>query len=190
MTRDLARELFEVLVREHADSLMAFLRAAGADPHLAEDVFQESCLTAWRRLEDYDRTRPFGPWLRGIAARVLLSQRRLAGRESTAFDEELLERLDARCEQLRALPGDTWDERLDALRACLETLPESYRSPIQLRFAEDLPPAAIADRLRLGLETVKKRLLRAKSRLLECLDRKLSRAAESTRPATEGGAAP
>ena len=32
-------------------------------------------LTAWRRLGDYDHTRPFGPWLRGIATRLVLRHR-------------------------------------------------------------------------------------------------------------------
>ena len=30
------------------------------------DLFQETMVVAWRRLDDFDHTRPFGPWLRGL----------------------------------------------------------------------------------------------------------------------------
>ena len=63
-----ARAVFDILVHEHADMLAAYLRTLlGRDSSL-DDIFQETMLVAWRRLEDYDRSRPFAPWLRGIAA--------------------------------------------------------------------------------------------------------------------------
>ena len=62
-----ARKLFETLVREHADMLTVYLRSALGDTSDVDDLFQETMVVAWRRLDDFDQTRPFGPWLRGIA---------------------------------------------------------------------------------------------------------------------------
>ena len=67
-------------------------------------------------------------------------------------------------------------KKLDALRDCVEALPDSYREPVELHYREDLPVATIASRLDHGLEAVKKRLQRARQRLLDCINRKLGAA--------------
>ena len=67
------KSVFEILIRENTDMLLAYLRSAVRDEHAIDDLYQEIFLTAWKRLEDYDRQRPFGPWLRGIASRVVLA---------------------------------------------------------------------------------------------------------------------
>ncbi len=74
------KELFEILVRENSRMLTTYLRAAGCDDALLDDVWQEAMIVAWRRLDEFDRTKPFGPWLRGIAARTLMASRRSASR--------------------------------------------------------------------------------------------------------------
>jgi DNA-directed RNA polymerase specialized sigma24 family protein len=69
--------------------------------------------------------------------------------------------------------GDTFDDKLSTLRDCVEHLPKAYRESIQLRYGEELQPAALAERTGIALAAVKKRLLRAKTRLLDCIRRKL-----------------
>jgi len=167
-----AHELFEILVRENADMLTAYVRSVVRDANAADDIFQETMLTAWRRLADYDKSRPFGPWLRGIAAKVMLAHRRQRARAFALCDEEILEHLDARCEAMHRQPGDTWDEKLEGLRDCIDRLPERYREAIQLRYAEEVPAEALLNRLQITMETLKKRLQRGRARLLECLERK------------------
>jgi RNA polymerase sigma-70 factor len=168
-----AHELFEILVRENADMLTAYIRSAVRDASSADDIFQDTMLTAWRRLGDYDKSRPFGPWLRGIAAKTMLAWRRQRARGAALCEEEMLEHLSARCDAVQRQPGDTWDEKLDGLRDCVANLPEHYREVIQLRYADDATPESIAERLQISAETLKKRLQRGRAKLLECLERKL-----------------
>ena len=59
-----AKKLFETLVREHADMLTVYLRAALGDVPEVDDLFQETMIVAWRRLDDFDQTRSFAAWLR------------------------------------------------------------------------------------------------------------------------------
>jgi RNA polymerase sigma-70 factor len=171
-----AKQLFEILVRENADMLIAYIRSTARNDALAEDIFQETMLTAWRRLDDYDRDRPFGPWLRGIAARVLLAHRRKAARGLSLCDEETLDYLSQSFETLLQRPGDTFDDKLDALRDCVSKLPEPYREPIKLRYGENIGVSGLVARLGLAAGTIKKRLQRAKTRLLDCINRKLGAA--------------
>lgn len=154
--------------------LTTYLRAAGCDQALLDDVWQETMIVAWRKLDEFDRSKPFGPWLRGIAARTLMANRRSATRFVLTDDVEALEYLNQRLERINSLSGDTLDEKLDALRDCVSKLTTSDRECIELRFREDLMPAAISERIGIALETIKKRLFRAKQQLQTCLERKLS----------------
>lgn len=169
-----ARELFEILMREHSQSLLAYIRSAVRDPGLADDIWQETMLVAWRRLDDFDRSRPFGPWLRGIAARTVMAKLRNQRQLMQVEDMDELEYLSSRFEQVHALTGDTLDEKLMALRDCVSHLSDDERQCILGRYEDNLMPAQLSQRLSLQLETVKKRLQRAKQRLQACIERKLA----------------
>ena len=166
--------LFEILVREHSAMLTMYLKAAGCDDNLVDEVWQESMVVAWRKLDTFDRKLPFGPWLRGIAARTLLSRARSLHRIKLIGDHNELAYLSDRLEQVAQLRGDTLDDKLDALRDCIGLLPQADRECIELRFREELKPAAISEKIGVSLETAKKRLLRAKARLKKCIEGKLA----------------
>ncbi len=149
-------------MRENSRSLFAFLRASGCDSNFADDIWQETMLVAWRKLDEFDRSRPFGPWLRGIAGKILLSHRRKSHRMLLVSDEADLEYLSQRLDEVHHLAGDTLDEKLDALRDCIAKLPDHDRQCVELRFKSELMPAAIAAQIDVGLETVKKRLVQCR----------------------------
>jgi len=167
-----AEAVFEILVRENEGMLMAYLRAAVRTEAVADDLFQETMLTAWKKLDEFDRTRPFGPWLRGIAARLVMAHYRKAKRSFLLGDNEMLEYVSQQIEHISTNAGDTWEEKVEGLVHCIEALPDRYRQPIQLRYFEDTPARRIADVSGISLEAVKKRLQRARAMLLDCLRRK------------------
>lgn len=167
------RNIFEILVRENADMLTAYLRSVVRDSATVEDLFQETMLIAWRKLDEYDRSRPFGAWLRGIAARLVLAERRKRAAGVIFCDQFTLDVLSAELERINHRKGDTLEDKLECLRDCVETLPEPYREAVHLRYREGLSPSGVMDRLQLSWEAQKKRLQRARGLLLECLRRKL-----------------
>jgi RNA polymerase sigma-70 factor (ECF subfamily) len=167
-----AKKLFEALVREHADMLTVYLRSALGDVADVDDLFQETMVVAWRRLDDFDHTRPFGPWLRGIARRLLQAHHRKESlRRSTAAT---LDRLDERLAQVGNQPGDTWKDKLDILRACVQSLPEHYHVVVTHRYFQEQAIDQLARTLTLSVTAVKKRLQRARALVLDCLERKLA----------------
>lgn len=168
------RDLFEILAREHSDSVRAFLLASLRDNVAAEDLLQETFLVAWRILDRYDRKLPFGPWVRGIAAKLVLNHRRKLGRHRVHFcDEEVLARIEDGLRDFGELKGDTFDEKLDALRACLGQLSGPQRESIQLHYEHGLHCKQIATRMGIGFEAVKKHLQRGRAVLHRCLQSKL-----------------
>lgn len=163
--------LFEILARENADSLISFLRASVTES-AADDLFQETMLVAWRKINEYDRSRPFGAWLRGIAKRIVLAHFRKAGRGVAMSDELLLDHLDQRMAQIDHQPGDTLDEKITALRDCIEHLAPLYREPIALHYQHHRTTEWIANHLSTTKDAVQKQLQRARIQLAECLERK------------------
>jgi RNA polymerase sigma-70 factor, ECF subfamily len=164
--------LFEILVRESADSLTAFLRASVRDEATADDLFQETMLIAWRKIGEYDSGRPFGAWLRGIARRLVLAYWRKAAREVPLSSERVLDVLDRRVAQVDRQPGDTLDDKIAALRDCIERLTPLYREPIELHYRQRGTTEWIAARLATTRDAVQKRLQRARGQLAKCLERK------------------
>ncbi len=173
-----ARDLFEILVREHSPMLNTYLRAALRDPSAIDDIFQETFLTAWRRIDSFDRTRPFGPWLRGIARNLLLAHYRTRARAHAPVDAELLLQIEARLGPIERSPGDSWDARLEGLRGCVAGLGPQAGKAIHLHYWQRLDLKQVAQELDVSWEAAKKRLQRARSALLDCMRRKYPVAGE------------
>jgi RNA polymerase sigma-70 factor (ECF subfamily) len=174
-----ATHIFEILMRENAEMLLAFLRASINDPHAVDDIFQETMVVAWRRLEDFDRNRSFGKWIRGIAGNLMLVHYRKSGRNPLSFDESTLEWMENRFAQIQRIQGDTLSEKLDLLRECVARLSNQQRATIEARYLNQDSLDDIGKQMGAGLETVKKRLYRAKLQLEKCINNKLLALEES-----------
>lgn len=121
------------------------------DHAAAEDVAQEAFVAAVRRLERFDRRRPFTPWLLKIVTNRAIDWTR-AGR--------------ARREVAAAAPPTVAVEDgpgggpSSELLAALATLPPEQRAVVVLRHLLDLTPGEIARALGLPRGTVNSRLRR------------------------------
>ena len=167
-----AQAIFEILVRENESMLMTYLRAAVRNQAVAEDLFQETMLVAWRRLNQYNRSCSFGPWVRGIAANLIMAHFRKAKSDITITSDKMLEYLSQQIEHIHERPGDTWEHKINALKLCIEALPDLYQEMIQLRYFKHQPTSKISEITKVSLEAVRKRLQRARAQLLGCLRRK------------------
>lgn len=163
-----AREVFEVLVRENADRTMVYIRSITRGAAEAEDVFQESMLVAFRRLNDFDRSRPFGPWVRGIASRVAMARARRAA-QMPVIDPSLLDAVSSQMTQWDAAERMDFESVLDTLRACMDALTQDQQACVQLAYRQDMPLRDVAAAVGANEETIKKRLQRARASLAECL---------------------
>lgn len=172
-----ASDLFEVLLQENSESLLAFIRASVRDPGLVDDVFQETAIAAWKSIDKFDRTKPFGAWLRGIAGNLILAARRKNARQVVPVDLEMLDVMNQELQNWQRMPGDTLDEKLDALRGCVAKLASPYDAVIRMRYQEQAEMEEMAGQLDTNIETVKKRLQRARAQLLDCVQRKLANGA-------------
>ena len=167
-----AQLAFEILVRENSRMLTAYLRSLVNNDAAVDDLFQEVMVVAWKRLDECDLSRPFGPWFRGIAARVVMAYYRKRKASPLFLNEAVLTQLDHQFESIASVGGDTWNEKVAALQDCIGALSDSHRAVINGRYFDDMKSQSLASHLGISLEACKKRLQRGRALLAQCLKRK------------------
>ena len=163
-----AEHVFDVLVRQNAGPLLAFIRSMVRNEAMVDDVFQETMMIAWRRLADYDRDRPFGPWLRGISHKVAYAQFRKQGRV-LVMDINVVEALEANVQRLEYNELETKVSARKELNECVSRLPVAFREAIEFVYRGNQTTAEAATAAQVGVEAMKKRLQRARAMLAKCL---------------------
>lgn len=168
------REVFRVLVdRESAAVVRACYRVLG-DLHEAEDVAQETFVTAYRSLASWRGDGPFGAWLARIAVRLAVRQ---AGRRKALSWARPIGEMES--DPLASLPASVRmqpehvalrAERASATRRALARLDEPYREVVALRFFGERSLEEIATLTGRPLGTVKTHLRRGLLRLREGLE--------------------
>jgi RNA polymerase sigma-70 factor (ECF subfamily) len=156
----------EALVQRHHAPLLAHLTRLTGNPHLAEDLAQETFLRLVRDGASYRYPRPFLPWFYTIA-------RHLA---RNALQSAYVRRVESRA----ALPEQTsnepnpaeWLERWErraGLLAALAELSFEQREVLSLRFGQDMSVQETAAVLGVPEGTIKSRTFTALRRLRDCL---------------------
>src|SRR4030065_1961750 len=69
-------ESYGLLVRRYQTSVFNVCYRVLGERREAEDLAQEAFIRAHERLRTYDETRPFGPWIRRVAAGLWLDHLR------------------------------------------------------------------------------------------------------------------
>jgi RNA polymerase sigma-70 factor (ECF subfamily) len=140
----------DVLFRAHWPAAYRAAWLIVRDPHAAEDLAQEGFVAAIRALDRFDRSRPFGPWLRTIVARRAIDAARARG---------LRREVDAAALDVR--PGaEPVPPLADDLLAAVAALPDEQRIVVVLRHLLELTPTEIAELVGVPRGTVNSRLRR------------------------------
>ena len=156
-----------VLVQRHHASVRACIAVRLANSHDAEDLTQEVLLTAFRRLGDFDPTRPFGPWLRGIAINLVRNHLRKFRAVPVGLSEELQSLLDSQLQSHFQEIAE--DAALESLRHCLDKLDGPSRALLHARYGEGHHLSALAEQLGRKLSAVSMQLHRLRTLLLQCV---------------------
>jgi RNA polymerase sigma-70 factor (ECF subfamily) len=166
-------EAFAALVELYQNTVYGFLRARLIEPADVEDLSQEVFLRCYMGREKLSRATSVGAWLIGISRNLLREHvRRVQRRREVAWTELCLE-LDALASDHHERP----DDALLHLPKCLESLGQSAREAIDLRYRSQLRMAVIAEKLKRSEGAVKLLVHRARQALRNCLDRRLKRQA-------------
>ena len=125
------------------------------DHAAAEDVAQEAFLAAIRRLDRFDRRRPFAPWLGAIVAnRAIDSIRARSARREVAEPEPGPE------PERSAAPAPAIGRYSEEVLRALSALSPEQRVVVVMRYVLEYTPGEIARALELPRGTVNSRLRR------------------------------
>jgi len=169
-----ARQTFGILAKENADMLWAFLLSLVRDNAIAEELFDETFSLAWKKVDAYDTDKPFGAWIRGIARTLAMAKKRqLPSSKLYYFDQETIALLEVQFSKTTKPRGDKWEEKMNALKSCLDALPRAALDLISLRYHKNYSCREMSNRLNAAPDVVKKRLQRSRSLLLDCVSSRL-----------------
>lgn len=149
-------------------TISAFLASVVRDFRDRDDVLQETAVAVIESFDRYDPARSFVGWALGIARNQVGLYLRRRGRNTIVFDTDAVERIAAAFESV------AHDElrRLDHLRDCLQGLEGRSRRICDLRYRDDLKPAAIAQAVGMSANAVAQTLHRIREQLRQCIERK------------------
>lgn len=154
------RRSFDALFRRHSPRVYNLLRRLGATPVEAEDLSQDTFVTAFGSLPSWREASTLSTWLCGIAVNKYRAFKRVSGRAESG---------DANIgEDAPGPPGDdpvlhlTRGETAQHLQAAIALLPENCREAFILVYAEEFTYREVAHLLGVPLGTVQSRLNRAK----------------------------
>lgn len=150
--------------------IRAFIGSVVPDSHDADDIFQDVALTLWKEFTRYDRSRSFGAWARGIAAVKLMQRWDRTKRGAVVLSPEVIQAVSRAFDRAES-PAS---RQADALAQCLDQLPEKSRQLLSLRYERSLTIDQIARELQATVDAVYQTLSRLRSRLQDCVKRRLS----------------
>jgi RNA polymerase sigma-70 factor (ECF subfamily) len=150
-------------------TVAAYLASTLGDFHEAEEVLARVAMAAVRKYDTYDASRPFAAWAIGIAKLEVLNYRRQVATDKHVFDDALLDQItESYQRQAQALGSHR-----EALAECLKRVDGRARRALELRYTENLKPAAIAEQLMMSGGAVRMLLMRTRASLRDCIRSRL-----------------
>jgi RNA polymerase sigma-70 factor (ECF subfamily) len=176
--REGSHEAFCGLLRLHQGRVRAYLNSYIYDRDAADDLAQESFLAAYRSLPTFRGEAPFGLWLLRIAKNKALAYlrdeaRRRSRREEGSFASLLAGTL-ACCVEAEDLETSSKDGELEALRACVERLPNHSAALIRGYYFKNRSAIEIGRELGKGKSAIGMTLLRIRAALRQCMESRLA----------------
>lgn len=154
--------LERLLVRYEA-SLFGFFYRLGGDPTACAELVQAVMTRLYLERGRYDPSRPFAPWVYGIAKNVWNDHLRRRARSRTDLVGDSLQDAPSPAPS----PAENLEQLEDAdhVRRAVQRLPEDQRLVVVLRHWQGLTYEEIAAALQVPLGTVKWRLHEALTKL-------------------------
>ena len=129
----------------------------------AEDVLQESFISAFRNLKNYRGDSTFGAWLKRIVINKAINH--IKKRRMVPLNEQMdIE------DETEEIHFDEFPYSIDQVRAAIVKLPDGYRSVLSLYLIEGYDHQEISEILGITESTSKSQFNRSKKKIREILE--------------------
>ncbi|GHV11791.1 RNA polymerase sigma factor [Clostridia bacterium] len=167
---------FEPLMRRYEKMVFSLAMSKLRHRENAEDISQEVFLRAYRMLASFHRESSFSTWLYRITDNIIIDHYRKyknSEKKTASLSYSAGEDAKAALDIPDGADGPeetaVRKERIEAVRAAIQNLPDEYREVIVLREMQDYSYDDIAATLGLEIGTVKSRISRAKEKIKKML---------------------
>lgn len=169
---------FEMLVQTHGARMLAVARRMMRCEQDADDAWQDALLCVFRKAEMFEETCKLSTWLHRITVNACLMKLRSQRRRHEVEIDELLPNFDQSGHHTcrvtawedAPLSNAQASETRQKVRACIDQLPETYRTVLLLRDIEEMDTDEVARLLTCTSNCVKTRLHRARQALRTLLE--------------------
>jgi RNA polymerase sigma-70 factor (ECF subfamily) len=129
----------------------------------AEDIMQESFLSAFEKIDTYSGTVSFGAWLKKIVINRSLDA---LGKRKAVF-EDIESHAGIRDESHEdSVRSEEIDVKVEEVKEAIESLPDGYRVILSLYLLEGYDHDEIAEIMKISSSTSRSQLSRAKQKLI------------------------
>lgn len=159
---------------EYRTELIAYARSLLGNYAAADDVLQEAMLVVVKKYDQFQEGTSILAWCRSIVRIEVLRAKQQYQRERSLAERLLDDAIEAAFDEFqltrRREEAESWRE---ALRRCLEGVPDRGQNVLKARFTEELSYQEIGERLGMTLEAVRKSLFRLKRQVRSCVETSL-----------------
>jgi len=136
------------------------------DPDEAEDIMQESFLSAFEKITTYSGTVSFGAWLKKIVINRSLDSLKKRRLSFEILDEGNIPDLEELSD------AENISDRIEEIREAILRLPDGFRVVLSLYLLEGYDHEEIAQILDINPSTSRSQFTRARQKLVEMLKKK------------------
>jgi RNA polymerase sigma-70 factor, ECF subfamily len=166
---------YSAIVLEYQSAIRGYLARRIPDHDEVFDVAQEVFLGAYRNLKQFDPSRDFGAWLRGIARHAAIDYLRKRTKRSAREIGEVESVIAAQ----HVLSAETENEsviedRLSSMRECVKKLKDAHAEAYQvmdMRYFQDMPAVRIGQTTGKNEGAIRILLMRVRRSLKECMEK-------------------
>ena len=163
-------EILKVLMGSR-ERISAAAWLVARDAQTAEDIFQNVSIKAITKDVEFNSEAAVLSWAFISARREAIDWLRRCSREKFGLDESVLQMLE---QDWLAESPQLGGDRVEALRKCVDALPDKSSRMLRLRYFEGYSCGDVAMKLEIGLNAIYKRISRLHQGLRDCVELKLS----------------
>lgn len=153
------------LVKKHSGMLLTVCRRYARDDAMAQDLVQEAFILIFSNIKKYKATGSFEAWMRRIAINCSLQ---MIGR-SYFKNEQNVETFAQSHLEANYDPKIFAQLATEEIIKLIQTLPDGYRTVLNLYIIEGFSHQEIADALDISINTSRSQLLRARKKLINMM---------------------
>jgi len=159
---------FGLIIQDYQSSVFNVCYRILGNRQEAEDLVQEAFLRAYQQIGKFDLSRPFGPWMRTLAANLCYNHLKRARLNRVPLEDER----DTIKDDPEHGPEGTLEINQEhlALYQAIWKLPDIQRMALELRHFQGLSYQEMAEAMKLPLNTVRSHLYRGRQNLAELLE--------------------